>query len=114
MLTRIQRLSNRLRWRLGLKYHFFAAKRLLASRDREGVIEHVLAAGALAERLGYPESMMSAARMLMRLGIFERAWQLSGASLQQCRKRPLPEWDGGDLSGRTILIWPHEGHIGKD
>ena len=58
MLTRIQRLIDRLRWRLGLKYHLLAAKRLLASRDREGMIEHLLSAGALAERLRYPETMM--------------------------------------------------------
>ena len=113
MLARIQRLSDRLRWRLGLKNHFHAAKRLLAKRDREGMIEHALAAGALAERLRDTKSMMRAARMLMRLGIFERAWQLSCAVLQQSRKSPLPEWDGSDLSGRTILIWPHAGHIGK-
>ena len=46
MLTRIQRLCDRLQWRLDLKNHFRAAKRLLARRDREGMIEH-----ALAERL---------------------------------------------------------------
>lgn len=50
----------------------------------------------------------------MRLGIFERSWELSCAALQQSRKSPLPEWDGGDLSGRTILVWPNDSHIGKD
>jgi hypothetical protein len=112
MFTGIQRVIDQLR-QLGVKYHFAAAKRLLASRKREAMINHLLAAGALSERLGRPEMMTSAARMLMRLGIFERAWQLNCASVKYIRGSPLPEWDGGDLSGRTILIWPHGGHIGK-
>lgn len=67
MLKRIQRLCDLLQWRRGLTNHFRAAKRLLARGDREGTIEHALAAGALAERLREPKSMMSAGRMLMRL-----------------------------------------------
>ena len=81
MFTGIQRVIDQLR-QLGVKYHFAAAKRLLASRKREAMINHLLAAGALSERLGRPEMMTSAARMLMRLGIFERAWQLNCASCE--------------------------------
>lgn len=112
MFVGMQLIIDQLR-QLRLNRHLAAAKRLLARRKREAMIKHLLAAGALAERLGSPEIMTSAARMLMRLGIFERAWQLNCVSLKYKRESPLPEWDGGDLSGRTILIWPHGGHIGK-
>ncbi len=113
LLTRIQRACDRLQCRHGLRSHSRTVKRLLAKRDREGMIEHALAAGAFAERLSEPRYMSGVARMLMRLGVFEQSWQLSSAALQQTRKSPLPEWEGGSLSDRTILIWPRDSHIGK-
>jgi hypothetical protein len=78
------------------------------------MIKHALAAGILAERLDRADAMRRASQMLMRLGVFERAWQLSRASLRERRQISLPEWTGDSLSGRTVLIWPHESHVGKE
>jgi len=62
---------------------------------------HALALGELAERLGDAGLVKKAGRALRRLGGGNRTWQLIAMSK---RMPGRPEWDGGDLAGRTLLV----------
>lgn len=70
-------------------------------------------AGALAERLNEPHLLHEAARALQRLEVFDRAWELYRAYCRVLWIDGKTEWDGSNLSGRTLLIRPGEHHIGE-
>jgi hypothetical protein len=72
--------------------------------DREEFIKYALDASAIAEAEGDPAEIGSSTYKLLRAELYERAWELRirAAALQQ--QSPIPEWDGGDLAGLTMLI----------
>jgi hypothetical protein len=97
-----QPIDQVLRWRARRK-----KRKLHAKGDREGLIKSIWKEAANAEAEGDADRMRSCSYKLMRFGLFERGWELRiGAALLR-EQSPLPEWDGGDLVGRTLLIRPH-------
>jgi hypothetical protein len=73
-------------------------------RDWDAAIGLAWDAGEIAERLGDPDSLYEAAKSLQRLEVFDRAWELFCAGHRVRWLAGKPEWDGGDLAGRTLLI----------
>jgi hypothetical protein len=75
-----------------------------------------LQAAAIAEAEDDADGMLSASYKLVRLELYGRAWELRmrAAALEQ--PSPLPEWDGGDLAGRTLLIrsYAPKNRVGED
>jgi len=78
--------------------------------------ERDLQAAAIAEASGDAETMHRASNTLIRLELYERAWQLRIGAARVTERSPLPEWDGDDLAGRSILIraYTPRGRIGKE
>lgn len=81
-----------------------AAEEALATGNRDALIKHTLEAAAIAESLGEAERMRSFSYKLLRLDLYQRAWELRLAAARSRQQDPIPEWDGGDLAGRSILI----------
>jgi hypothetical protein len=73
-------------------------------RDWDAAIDLARQAGAMAERLGDPDLLYEAAKSLQRLEVFDRAWELFCVGHRIRWLAGKPEWDGGELSGRTLLI----------
>jgi hypothetical protein len=84
-----------------------------ARHDWDDAIALAREAGALAERINEPYLLHEAARALQRLQVFDRAWELYRRYCRILWINGKPEWDGRDLSGRTLLIRPGEHHIGE-
>ena len=80
------------------------AKRKKRKATREDFVKYAYETAAAAEAEGDPEKMHRCTYKLIRLELYERAWELRvrAAALEQ--PSPLPEWDGSDLAGRTILV----------
>lgn len=72
--------------------------------DSDELIKRVLEAAAIAEAEGDADRMRSSTYRLLRLELYERAWELRIRAAGLKRKSSIPEWEGDDLSGRTILI----------
>jgi hypothetical protein len=70
--------------------------------------DHALALGELGEHLGDAGLVKKAGRALRRLHGGNRTWQLIAASK---RVPGRPEWDGGDLADRTLLVDRREGDL---
>ena len=41
---------------------------------------------------------------LLRLDLYERAWELRTRAAELDQPSPLPEWDGSDLAGLSVLV----------
>lgn len=72
--------------------------------NREDFTKYALESAAIAEAGGDPAEIGSSSYKLLRVELYERAWELRirAATLEQ--PSPIPEWDGGDLTGQTLLI----------
>jgi hypothetical protein len=68
--------------------------------------EEFVEAARQAESLGDARAMYELSYKLIRHERYERAWQLRKAVAELAQPAPIPHWDGGDLTGRTILIRP--------
>lgn len=66
--------------------------------------ERALQTAAAAEATGDAAAMHRASNTLIRLELYERAWELRIRAAALTEESFLPEWDGGDLAGRSILI----------
>ncbi len=66
--------------------------------------ERALQTAAAAEAAGDAAAMHRASNTLIRLELYARAWELRIRAAALTEESPLPEWDGGDLAGRSILI----------
>jgi len=75
-----------------------------ASPGKGSRVDRVLQAAAIAEADGDAGAMHKASNSLIRLELYERAWQLRINAARLTEQSPLPEWDGDDLTGRTILV----------
>ena len=75
-----------------------------AARNREDHIQCGLEAAALAESEGNTEKMHRSSYKLIRLELFERAWELRIRAARLEQECPIPDWEGGDLTGRSIVV----------
>ena len=70
---------------------------------------------ALRSRPDYHDAAWNLALMLLISGHFTEAWPLfpARARISKCQTfpppLPFPEWQGEDLSGRSLLVWPEQG-----
>ena len=71
---------------------------------REDFVKYALESAAAAEADGDAEKMHRCTYKLLRLDLYERAWELRTRAAELDQPSPLPEWDGGDLAGRTVLV----------
>jgi hypothetical protein len=72
--------------------------------DPVEVIKCLLETATLAEAQGNANGMHRSSYKLIRFELYERAWELRIRAATMKQRSPLPEWEGGDLSNRTILI----------
>ena len=66
--------------------------------------DRLLQTAAAAEAEGDAEKMHRCTYKLIRLELYERAWELRIRAAGLTQQSPLPEWEGGDLAGRSILV----------
>ena len=71
---------------------------------REDFVKYAYETAAACEAEGDPEKMHRCTYKLIRLELYERAWELRVRAAELEQPSPLPEWDGSDLAGRTILV----------
>ena len=71
---------------------------------REETIRHLLKSSKRAEAEGDASKMRRLSYKLLRFELYERAWQLRVRATGLMQQSPIPDWDGSDLSGRSILI----------
>src|SRR5262245_55219762 len=71
---------------------------------REDFVRFALESAATVEAGGDPEEMHRCTYKLIRSDLFERAWELRIRAAKIKQPSPIPEWDGGDLAGKTILV----------
>jgi hypothetical protein len=67
-------------------------------------IKYVLERAAIAETEDDADTMRQLSYKLLRLEQYERAWQLRMRATALKQQSPIPEWDGSNLAGRSILI----------
>jgi hypothetical protein len=72
--------------------------------NREDFVKYALENAAAIEAKGDPEEMHRITYKLLRLDLYERAWELRTRAAELDQPSPIPEWDGGDLAGRTVLV----------
>jgi hypothetical protein len=71
---------------------------------REHAVGKALAKAAIAETEGDAEKMRSSSYKLLSLELYERAWEVRVRAARLKQQSCIPEWEGGDLSGRSILV----------
>lgn len=71
---------------------------------REDFVKYAYETAAQMEAEGIPERMHRCTYKLIRLELYERAWELRVRAAEIDQPSPLPEWDGSNLSDRTILV----------
>ena len=79
-------------------------RKLRAKDSREDLVDYLLEFAALAENEGDADTMRSRTYKLIRLELYERAWELRVRSAALKQPSLVPEWEGDDSSGRSILI----------
>ena len=93
-----------------------AAAKALKKSKREDRIKSILETAAVAETQRDADTMRNLSYKLLRLELYERAWQLRIRATALKQQSPIPEWDGSDLAGRSILIrsYASESRIGEE
>jgi hypothetical protein len=71
---------------------------------REDFIKTALEIATTVEAGGDAEKMRRTSYKLLRLDLYPRAWELRTRAAELDQPSPLPEWDGSDLDGRTVLV----------
>jgi hypothetical protein len=71
---------------------------------REDFARYALETAATIEAEGDPVEMHRCTYKLIRSDLFERAWELRVRAARITEPSPIPEWDGSDLSGKTVLV----------
>jgi hypothetical protein len=81
--------------------------------SRDDQIKHVLEAATMAEKDRDADRMRRFSYKLFHLDLYERAWELRTGAAGLTEQDWFPQWDGGDLTGRSILIrYTPKGRIG--
>lgn len=70
----------------------------------EDFARFALETAATIEAEGDPVEMHRCTYKLIRSELFERAWELRMRAAAMQQPSPLPEWDGSDLTDKTILV----------
>jgi hypothetical protein len=93
-------------WRLWSKerHRDVRAARQKRKTDREEFIRHALDAAARAEAEGNPAEMHDCTHKLLRVELYERAWELRVKAAGLEPHNPVPQWVGSDLTGKSLLI----------
>ena len=71
---------------------------------REDFVKYALQSAAAAEADGDAEKMHRTSYKLLRLDLYERAWELRTRAAELDQPTPIPEWDGSDLAGLSVLV----------
>lgn len=82
-----------------------ASKRIAHLKSKP--VKNALEAASIAEATGDADAMVGCSYKLLRQGLFERAWQLRAGAAKLTQLSSIPDWDGGDLAGKTILVRPY-------
>ena len=82
----------------------------LATGQWDAALEHARDAGAIADRTG--GDLIDIGGHLERLGDYRLAAHYLAKAGRQKWPTHLPEWDGGSLEGRTLLIVQRIRHVG--
>jgi hypothetical protein len=94
------------RWRRGSKEkrRSESAAPRKAKTTREDFVKNALEIAAAVEAGGNAEKMHRTSYKLLRLDLYQRAWELRIGAARIEQPCPIPEWDGSDLAGRSILV----------
>jgi hypothetical protein len=71
---------------------------------REDFARFALETADTIEAEGNPVEMHRCTYKLIRSELFERAWELRMRAAAMQQPSPIPEWNGSDLTGKTILV----------
>jgi hypothetical protein len=82
-------------------------QKVLAKSDRAYLVKRILEEAAIVEAEGDADGMHKCSYKLLRLGLYERGWELFVRAAELTQPSPIPEWEGGDLANRSILIRAH-------
>jgi hypothetical protein len=87
-----------------------------ATSHPKGSIEDLLAKGAIAEAGANASKMHSLSYKLLRLERYQEAWELRVRAASLSEMSSLPEWEGGDLSTRGIVVrvWAPKHRVGDE
>jgi hypothetical protein len=93
-------------WRGGRKETRPSSRPRRKKRDasREDFAKFALETAATIEATRDPVEMHRCTYKLMRSDLYERAWELRIRAAGMTQPSPIPEWDGSDLAGKTILV----------
>jgi hypothetical protein len=91
------------RWGEGRRSNVRAARQNW-KLNREEFIKRALDAAAIAEAEGNPAEMHDCTHKLLRVELYERAWELRVRAAGLKQRGPIPQWDGGDLAGKCVLV----------
>ena len=80
------------------------ALRRKQQRNSEDLMTHFLDAARTAESERDADKMRRSSYKLIRHELYERAWELRTRAAAIEQASPIPEWEGDDLAGRTILV----------
>jgi hypothetical protein len=89
--------------------HRIELRACISQKDWQAAAGHALVLGEIAEARNDKILLRKAGRYLRLLGVEPRAWQL--LSLAKCFDTQA-EWDGGDISNRTLLVERRGGDLG--
>ena len=71
---------------------------------REDFVKYALEIATTVEAEGNAEKMHRTSYKLLRLDLYERAWELRTRAAELDQPSPIPEWDGSDLAGLSVLV----------
>ena len=71
---------------------------------REDFVKNALEIATTVEAEGNAEKMHRTSYKLLRLDLYQRAWELRTRAAELDQPSPLPEWDGSDLAGLSVLV----------
>ena len=71
---------------------------------REDFVKNALEIATTVEAGGNAEKMHRTSYKLLRLDLYERAWELRTRAAELDQPTPIPEWDGSDLAGLSVLV----------
>jgi hypothetical protein len=75
-----------------------------AKTTREDFVKNALEIAATVEAGGNAEKMHRTSYKLLRLDLYQRAWELRIGAARIEQPSPIPEWDGSNLAGRSVLV----------
>ena len=81
-----------------------AIKEALSTGASDDIVKRILEAAEIAEREGDAVMLRRYSDRLLRLELFDPAWELYVRANRLSQQGPLPQWDGSDLAERSLLV----------